>query len=245
MPGDITGTDVLSGGSFRFEPGPLFAQIVLADEINRATPKTQSALLEGMQERTVTSSGVRHELPSPFFVLGTQNPIEMAGTYPLPEAQLDRFMLKLLLGVPSAEEISQILERTAGASEPQVHPVATAEDVLRAQELVRQVPAASGVRSYAARLVRATHPADASACDDVKRSVRHGASPRAAQALVLCGKVFALLAGRYHLAHADVRRAAPSALRHRLVLNLEAHARGVSADQLVALAVERTPEEAA
>jgi MoxR-like ATPase len=243
MPGDITGTDILSDGKFAFQPGPVFAQIVLADEVNRATPKTQSALLEAMQERAVTSGGVRHELPAPFFVLATQNPIEMAGTYPLPEAQLDRFMLKLVLGVPSEEEIAEILERTSGNAEPALEAVASAEDVARAQRLVRDVPAAHTVRSYAARLVRRTHPQDPSAPEKLKRFVRHGASPRAAQALILCGKVFALLAGRFHVGYSDVRAAAPSALRHRLVLNLEAHANGVSADALLGEVISTTPEE--
>jgi MoxR-like ATPase len=242
MPGDITGTEVLAEGRLQFEPGPLFAQVVLADEINRATPKTQSALLEGMQERLVSSGGIRHALPAPFFVLATQNPIEMAGTYPLPEAQLDRFMLKLVLGMPSADELAEILDRTAGGSEAQASAVASAEDVLAMQKLVRDVPVASEVRSYASRLVIGTHPREPSADADIKRYVRHGASPRAAQALVLCGKVNALLAGRHHVGYSDVKRVAPSALRHRLVLNLEAHAGGVSADTLVTKVVESTRE---
>ena len=164
MPGDITGSEVLASGgegrTFSFEPGPVFAQIVLADEINRATPKTQAALLEAMQERTVTVGGETHALPEPFFVLATQNPIEMAGTYPLPEAQLDRFMLKLKLGVPSENELVEILVRTAEATEPEVAPVASAEDVLRMQRLAREVPVSTGVRRYASRLVLATHPDD-------------------------------------------------------------------------------------
>jgi MoxR-like ATPase len=247
MPGDITGTEVLAPAEeakrLRFEPGPVFAQIVLADEINRATPKTQAALLEAMQERAVTAAGVRHALPEPFFVLATQNPIEMAGTYPLPEAQLDRFMLKLRLAMPSEPELVAILERTTEAHEPDVGCVASAEDVLGVQRLAREVPLASHVRSYAARLVLATHPEDPSAPESVRRYVRYGASPRAAQALVLCGKVRALVAGRLHVGFVDVRGAAPSALRHRLVLNLEAHAEGVSADAIVADVVKGIPEE--
>ncbi len=246
MPGDITGTELISaegaGGGFRFERGPVFAQVVLADEVNRATPKTQSALLEAMQERAVTSAGVRHELPRPFFVLATQNPIEMVGTYPLPEAQLDRFMLKLRLGVPSEDELVEILARTAEAAEPEVEAVASAEEVVAMQELAREVPVSSGVRAYAARLVLATHPDREGAPAGVKRYVRHGASPRAAQALVLCAKVHALLAGRMHVGPSDVRRSAAPALRHRLVLNIEAHASGADADSLVAEVIDSTPE---
>jgi len=247
MPGDITGSDVLAGpeegrGRFRFEPGPIFAQVVLADEINRATPKTQAALLEAMQERAVTALGVRHELPSPFFVLATQNPIEMTGTYPLPEAQLDRFMLKLVLGAPSEEEIVSILERTAEAEEPRVEPVASAEDVLRMQGFARSVPVSSGVRTYAARLVRATHPDDASAPEAVRRYVRYGASPRAAQSLILCGKVRSLLAGRMHVGFSDVRASCESAFRHRLVLSLEARAQGVSPERIVSDVVNAVRE---
>ncbi|MHC4251135.1 MAG: AAA family ATPase [Planctomycetota bacterium] len=250
MPGDITGTELMSGdgsgggpgGGFRFERGPVFAQVVLADEVNRATPKTQSALLEAMQERAVTSAGVRHELPSPFFVLATQNPIEMAGTYPLPEAQLDRFMLKLKLGLPDEKELVEILARTAEAAEPNVGAVASAEEVMAMQALAREVPVASSVRAYAARLVLATHPDREGAPGGVKRYVRHGASPRAAQALVLCGKVHALLAGRMHVGPSDVRRSAAAALRHRLVLNIEAHASGADADAIVAEVTEAVPE---
>jgi len=245
MPGDITGTEVLAGdgaATFRFEKGPIFAQIVLADEINRATPKTQAALLEAMQEGSVTSGGTSHELPKPFFVLATQNPIEMAGTYPLPEAQLDRFMLKLKLGLPSEAELVAILERTAEAVEPEVGEVASGPDVLAMQELARAVPVASNVRAYAARLALATHADAPGAPDSAKRYVRHGASPRAAQALVLCAKVHALVAGRYHVGFSDVKRSCASALRHRLVLNLEAHATGVDADKVVADVIEATSE---
>jgi MoxR-like ATPase len=248
MPGDITGTDVLAeagaGTSFRFEKGPIFAQVVLADEVNRATPKTQSALLEAMQEGAVTSGGVTHELPRPFFVLATQNPIEMTGTYPLPEAQLDRFMLKLRLGLPGEDELVKILERTAESEEPRVGAVASAEDVLRMQEFARQVPVASNVRSCAARLVLAGHPGSKGAPESVRRYVRHGPSPRAAQALVLTAKVHALLAGRYHVGFSDIKKSAAGALRHRFVLNLEAHASGVDADKVVADVVEATAEVA-
>jgi len=249
MPGDITGTEVLADAGaerrFRFEEGPVFGQIVLADEINRATPKTQAALLEAMQERTVTAGGVRHPLPEPFFVLATQNPIEMAGTYPLPEAQLDRFMLKLRLAVPGERDLVTILERTAEAAEPAVEPVAGAEDVVRMQRLAREVPVASHVRAYAARLALATHPGNEYATAAVKKCVRYGASPRAAQALVLCGKVRALVAGRAHVSFADVRACAKSALRHRVVLNLEAHATGMDPDRLVGEAIASVPEDGA
>jgi MoxR-like ATPase len=255
MPGDITGSEVLAAGrrpderdgearAFRFEPGPVFAQIVLADEINRATPKTQAALLEAMQERAVTVGGERHALPEPFFVLATQNPIEMTGTYPLPEAQLDRFMLKLKLGVPSESELVEILVRTAEAAEPEITSVASAGDVVEMQRLAREVPVSTGVRRYASRLVLATHPDDEAAPASVKRFVRYGASPRAAQALVLCGKVYALLEGRMHVGFSDIRRAAPGALRHRMVLNLEAQAGGADADAVVREVVESVPEDA-
>ena len=249
MPGDITGSEILSGAgggegrAFSFEPGPVFAQIVLADEINRATPKTQAALLEAMQERSVTVGGETHPLPEPFFVLATQNPIEMAGTYPLPEAQLDRFMLKLKLGVPSENELVEILVRTAEAAEPEIAPVASAEDVIKMQRLAREVPVSSGVRRYASRLVLATHPDNEAAPAPVKKYVRYGASPRAAQAVVLCGKVYALLDGKAHVGFSDIRRAAPGALRHRLVLNLEAQASGADADAVVSEVIEGVPED--
>jgi MoxR-like ATPase len=246
MPGDITGSEVLASGggrTFSFEPGPVFAQIVLADEINRATPKTQAALLEAMQERAVTVGGERHPLPEPFFVLATQNPIEMAGTYPLPEAQLDRFMLKLRLGVPSENELVEILVRTAEAEEPGIAPVASADDVLRMQRLAREVPVSTGVRRYASRLVLATHPDDGTAPAPVKRYVRYGASPRAAQALILCGKVYAMLEGRAHVGFSDIRRAAPGALRHRIVLNLEAQASGADSEAVAGEVIEGVREE--
>lgn len=248
MPADITGGEVLSQGgtgaepAFRFQPGPIFAQVVLADEINRATPKTQAALLEAMQEGAVTTLGTTRQLPRPFFVLATQNPIEMAGTYPLPEAQLDRFMLKLVLNMPSEKELVSILERTTEPGEPDASAAATPEEVLKMQELALAVPVASPVREYAARLVLATHPQRPSACDAVKRYVRYGASPRGAQALVRCAKVRALMSGRMHVGFSDIKAFAPSALRHRLVLNLEAHARGVSADAIVSEVVASVKE---
>jgi len=238
MPADIVGTDILEEAedgrrTFRFQPGPVFTHLLLADEINRATPKTQSALLEAMQERTVTVANRSYPLEPPFMVLATQNPIEMEGTYPLPEAQLDRFLFKVNVTYPSAEELVEILDRTTGAEEPQVEKVADRETVLAMMEWVRQVPAPSPVAEYAARLVLATHPDHGGAPEMVRRYVRYGASPRGAQALLLGGKVAALMAGRFNVALEDVRAVAPAALRHRIILNFEAQAEGVGADEVV------------
>ncbi len=247
MPADIVGTDILeeSGDGrreFRFQPGPVFTNLLLADEINRATPKTQSALLEAMQERTVTVASRSYPLAAPFLVLATQNPIEMEGTYPLPEAQLDRFLFKINVAFPSSEELVEILDRTTGEAEPQVAVVADGAAVLAMGTLARQVPVASPVSEYAARLVIATHPESDAASEMVRRYVRYGASPRAAQALVLGGKVTALLAGRYNVAFQDLRAVAPAALRHRVLLNFEAQAEGVSADDVVAEVLKAVPE---
>ncbi|HUT74871.1 MAG TPA: AAA family ATPase [Armatimonadota bacterium] len=243
MPADITGTNILyesdSGGrQFRFEPGPVFANIVLADEINRATPKTQSALLEAMQEHSVTVAGTGRRLEEPFLVLATQNPIEMEGTYPLPEAQLDRFLFKLLVPFPSLEQLGVIMDRTTSASEPTVEPVLTGARVLEMMRLVRSVPIAPHVQELAMRVVLATHPDQESAPESVRRYVRYGASPRAGQALVLGGKVQALLDRRYNVAVADLRAVAAAALRHRLVLNFEGEADAVAPDLLVADALK-------
>jgi len=238
MPADIVGTDILEEAEdgrrvFRFQPGPIFTNLLLADEINRATPKTQSALLEAMQERTVTVANRSYPLEPPFMVLATQNPIEMEGTYPLPEAQLDRFLFKVNVTYPSAEELVEILDRTTGAEEPEVEVVAGGETVRAMVGLARQVPASSPVAEYAARLVLATHPDHESAPEVVHRYVRYGASPRGAQALLLGGKVTALMAGRYNVALEDIRAVAPAALRHRVLLNFEAQAEGVTADEVV------------
>jgi len=246
MPADIIGTNLLAEDdagrrSFRFEAGPVFANVVLADEVNRATPKTQSALLEAMQERTVTVGRTTHPLPAPFLVLATQNPIEMEGTYPLPEAQLDRFFLKLLVRYSSREELNEILERTTEAAVPTLEKVLGAREVLDGQDLVRQVVLAPPVRDYAARLVLATHPGGEHAVDAVNRFVRYGASPRGAQALVLAAKVRALASGRYNVSFDDVRAFALPALRHRLILNFEGEAEGVTTDQVVARVVEAVP----
>ena len=246
MPADIIGTNLLAeseGGerSFRFQQGPLFANIVLADEVNRATPKTQSALLEAMQERTATVGRTTHRLPAPFFVLATQNPIEMEGTYPLPEAQLDRFIFKLLVRYSSREELNAILERTTEAATPKVEKVLGGARVLDGQELARQVVVAPHVRDYAARLVLATHPGGPFAIEPVSRFVRYGASPRAAQALVLAAKVRALASGRYNVSFEDVGHFALPALRHRIILNFEGEAEGITTDQLIAQALEKVP----
>ena len=239
MPADITGTTVLhetdrDDGSrkreFRFQPGPIFAQIILADEINRATPKTQSALLEAMQERSVTASGTSHPLPRPFFVLATQNPLEQEGTYPLPEAQLDRFFFKILVPVPSRADLHEILARTTGADEPRVEPVLDAEALQRHQALVRRAAMAEHVRDFAVRAVLATHPESEFATPMVKQYVRVGASPRAAQAIVLASKALALLDGRAAASVDDIRRIAAPALRHRLILNFEGEGEGVTTD---------------
>ncbi len=246
MPADIVGTDVLELGEdgerrFRFRPGPVFTNLLLADEINRATPKTQSALLEAMQERQVSVGGQTHPLPRPFLVLATQNPIELEGTYPLPEAQLDRFLFKVLVTYPSAAELVDILNRTTGAQVPEPAAVADAETVRAMQALAREVPVASPVADYAARLVVATHPDAPEAPDLIRRYVRYGSSPRGAQALLLGARVTALLAGRYNVAFEDIRAVAPAALRHRLIRTYEAEADGISADQLVNAVLEAVP----
>lgn len=237
MPADIAGTNIIveDGGrrEFRFQPGPIFANLLLADEINRATPKTQSALLEAMQEHTATTAGVTRSLPRPFFVLATQNPIEMEGTYPLPEAQLDRFLFKTLVRFPSADELARIATRTTGGAQATVSPVAGADDVIALNDLVRRVPAADAVVQFAVRILLATHPDQANAPAAVKRYVRYGASPRGLQALLLSGKVRALLEGRFNVAFDDVRAVAKPALRHRFFLNFEGEAAGLTTDAVI------------
>lgn len=249
MPADILGTNLVVQDDaghrrFEFQPGPVFAQIVLADEINRATPKTQSALLEAMQEHAVSIAGVSRPLDEPFFVLATQNPIEMEGTYPLPEAQLDRFLFKLTVAFPGLDELREIAERTTGPDAPQARRVTDGAGLLRLQRLARQVPVAGFVQEYAARLVLATHPARPEAIDVVRRLVRYGASPRGLQALLRAGKVRALAQGRLNVATDDVRALALPALRHRIILNFEGEAAGTNPDDvlrqvLVALDAER------
>jgi MoxR-like ATPase len=238
MPADIVGTiiiatDVDGQRAFRFEKGPIFANLVLADEINRAAPRTQSALLEAMQEHQVTVSGTTYKLPLPFFVLATQNPIEMEGTYPLPEAQLDRFLYKLVVPYPDEEELIEIAKRTTGSSMPKVDKIATSEILVAMQQLARKVPVADNVYRYMARLVGATHPDEADALDTVRRHLRVGASPRGLQALVWGGKVEALMDDRKAVSIDDVRRVVYPALRHRLLLNFEAEADGVSPDEIL------------
>jgi MoxR-like ATPase len=238
MPADILGTEILTDQDgrreFRFRPGPLFANLVLADEINRATPKTQSALLEAMQESSVTVAQHTYRLEEPFFVLATQNPLEMEGTYPLPEAQLDRFFFKVNVSMPAVQELVQIFDRTTGQDSPAASVAASGADILQMRELARQVPIASHVREYIASLVLATHPDNPQAASLVKKYVRYGSSPRGGQALVLGAKVTALLAGRYNAAFEDVHAVAPAALRHRLILNFDGLAEGVSPDAIIA-----------
>jgi len=242
MPADILGTRILEetstgGHAFRFERGPVFGNVVLADEINRATPRTQSALLEAMAERQVTVYGETWKLDEPFFVVATQNPIEMEGTYPLPEAQLDRFLCKVLLEAPGEGELTAILQATTGESRPRGAAVLAPADVLEMRRLVREVPASSEVVRFVARLVRATDPRSETAPESIRRLVRYGASPRGGQSVLLLGKARALLRGRPWVSEEDVVALAPPALRHRLVLGYEGEASGVQPDELVAEAV--------
>ena len=244
MPSDITGTEVIDtdeGGkrSFRFIAGPVFANIVLADEINRTPPKTQAALLEAMQERQVTSGGTRHDLPVPFFVLATQNPIEQEGTYPLPEAQLDRFMFLVDVGYPSADEEFQIVKQTTTGSQAKLSKVLSPAEILSLQELVRRVPVADHVVRYAVELVRATRPKEAGAFDFVQKNVAWGAGPRASQFLVIGAKARAILAGRYSATVDDVRALARPVLRHRVLPNFTAESEGITSARLVDQIVER------
>jgi len=255
MPADITGTTIVvetrkedgtTGRQFQFQPGPIFAQIVLADEINRATPKTQSAMLEAMQERSVTVGGETRPMPGPFFVMATQNPIEQEGTYPLPEAQLDRFFLKLDVGYSTRQELHEILNRTTRGEAPSIEPVLEAGQILEYQKLVRQVIIAPHVQDYAIRCVLATHPDDPEhAASLTKQFVRFGASPRAAQSLVLAGKVRALLEGRANVAIDDIKAMLLPAMRHRVLLNFEGQAEGVTPDMVLNDIMDNLPVEAA
>jgi len=237
MPADIVGTDILfdedGRREFRFQAGPVFANLVLADEINRATPKTQSALLEAMQEHSVTVARQSYKLDEPFLVLATQNPIEMEGTYPLPEAQLDRFLFKVNVEFPSSNELVEILDRTTGAAMPIPEKAADGATILQMSALARKVPVASHVSDYVARLLVASHPESPPAPPMVKQFVRYGSSPRGGQALILGAKITGLLAGRLNVAFEDVQLVAPAALRHRLLLNFEGQAEGVSTDAIV------------
>ena len=248
QPADITGTDILEDSEDgrtkvrRFQPGPVFANLVLADEINRATPKTQSALLEAMAEKTVTIASRTYHLEPPFFVLATQNPLEMEGTYPLPEAQLDRFMFKVNVSFPSLNDLVSILDRTTGVESPEAQRVADGAQVLEMGRLALNTPVASHVSEYVARLVLNTHPDTDGAPPLVKQFVRYGASPRGAQSLILGAKCNALLEGRFNVSFEDVAVVAPGALRHRLLLNFEGLAEGISADAVISDVVKATPK---
>jgi MoxR-like ATPase len=231
MPADIVGsmvmeTDERGGKSLRFQPGPVFAHLVLADEINRATPKTQSALLEAMQERTVTSGTNTHELEAPFLVMATQNPIEMEGTYPLPEAQLDRFLMKILVTYPSRDELNKIVELTIQREDAQLSPQLDRDGIMELRSVCRQVMVARHVQDYSIDLVMSTQPGTPHAHELANKYLRYGSSPRGAQALVECGRVLALMRGRFHLSIDDVQHVAASVLRHRIILNFDAHAEG-------------------
>jgi MoxR-like ATPase len=247
MPADILGTTMIVEGEqgqrdFVFRKGPVFTQVLLADEINRATPKTQSALLEAMQEGSVTVGGHSHRLAQPFLVLATQNPLEMEGTYPLPEAQLDRFLFKIDVPFPDLHELSQIIDRTTGTGRQRVEPVMSGEELLGLREVVRAVPVAEPVKLYALRLVLASHPEREDSPEFVRRSVQYGASPRGAQAVILGAKVHALLSGRGQVDYEDVRAMVRPALRHRLLLNFEGQAEGMTPDKLVARLLEAVPD---
>jgi len=248
MPSDIIGTNIISEAAdgkraFSFQSGPIFAQIVLADEINRATPKTQSALLEAMQEHSVTVGGTIHRLEEPFFVLATQNPIEQEGTYPLPEAQLDRFFVKLIVNYSGRDEMATILDRTTQNVWPEPQRVMGGDEIRRWQNLIREVLLAPAVQDYAIRLVLATHPLGEFAVADTNRYLRFGASPRGAQAIVLAAKVRALLRGRYNVSFEDIRAVYLPAMRHRILLNFEAQAENIPADQVLAQIVNEVSEK--
>ena len=248
MPADVTGTTIVvegpGGREFKFRKGPIFAQIVLADEINRATPKTQSSLLEAMQERSVTVGGETHILEKPFFVMATQNPVEQEGTYPLPEAQLDRFFFKLVVGYSTRQEMSEILNRTTSNVETRVERVVDAETIVAHQQSVRQLPVSESVQDYAVRCVLATHPGGDLATPQVERFFRMGASPRAAQTLVLAGKVNALREGRDSVEVSDIKKAVLPAMRHRCIMNFEAEAEGMTTDQVLQNILDTLPAEA-
>lgn len=238
MPADVVGTNIitkdnLEGGMFKFQPGPIFSNIVLADEINRATPKTQSAMLQAMQEKTVTVANTTYHLPKPFFVLATQNPIEMEGTYPLPEAQLDRFLFKLEVPFPTLEELADIVTMTTGSTQEELHAVTNSEELLTLMEIVKEIPIARPVLEFALKLVLATHPETEDVPDITKKYIRYGASPRGAQAIISAARIRALLEGRYNVAFEDIRYTAYPALRHRIFLNFEGLSEGLEADNLI------------
>jgi MoxR-like ATPase len=249
MPADILGTNMVMeapGGrrEFQFQRGPIFAHLILADEINRATPKTQSALLEAMQEHSVTAGGEIRKLAEPFFVMATQNPIDQEGTYPLPEAQLDRFFFKVLVGYPSAEELTEVLTRTTGGARVEVAKVLPRETLQELMKTVREVPVASHVKDYAVRLVLATHPKTDTAAPIANQYLRFGSSPRGGQTLMLAGKVRALIQGRFNVSFDDIQAVAPAAMRHRLILNFEAEAEGITTDHIIAQILADVPRDA-
>lgn len=246
MPADILGTNLVmetpaGRREFQFQRGPIFAHIILADEINRATPKTQSALLEAMQEKQVTAGGEMRKLAEPFFVLATQNPIDQEGTYPLPEAQLDRFFFKLLVGYPTGAELTEVLNRTTERVTVQVKKVIDGPRLLELQQLVREVPVASHVKDFAVRLVLATHPKTETAVPIASQYLRFGSSPRGGQTLILAGKVRALTQGRFNVSFDDIQAAAAAALRHRLILNFEAEAEGITTDHIITQVLKEVP----
>jgi len=248
MPADILGTNIVmevAGGrrEFEFQRGPIFAHLILSDEINRATPKTQSALLEAMQEHQVTAGGELRRLAEPFFVMATQNPIDQEGTYPLPEAQLDRFFFKILVGYPSAEELSEVLTRTTTGHKAQVEKVLNRESLIELMNLVRQVPVASHVKDYAVRLILATHPRTETAAPIATQYLRFGSSPRGGQTLMLAGKVRALIQGRFNVSFDDIEAVTAPALRHRLIPNFEAEAEGITTDHILAQILKDVPRD--
>jgi len=249
MPADILGTNLVvetpeGRREFQFQRGPIFAHIILADEINRATPKTQSAMLEAMQEKQVTAAGELRKLAEPFFVLATQNPIDQEGTYPLPEAQLDRFFFKLLVGYPSGAELTEIINRTTERHKAQLEKVVDGPSLMELQTLVREVPVASHVKDFAVRLVLATHPKTETAVSVSNQYLRFGSSPRGAQALILAGKVRALAQGRFNVSFDDLQAVAAPALRHRLILNFEAEAEAITTDLIIAQVLKDVPRNA-
>src|SRR5467141_1694836 len=249
MPADILGTNIvmeIAGGrrEFQFQRGPIFAHLILADEINRATPKTQSALLEAMQEKQVTAAGEIRKLAEPFFVLATQNPIDQEGTYPLPEAQLDRFFFKLLVGYPSADELTEVLTRTTTGARAQIQKVINREALLELMDLVREVPVASHVKDYAVRLVLASHPRTDTAAPIATQYLRFGSSPRGGQTMILAGKVRALIQGRFNVSFDDIEAVSLPAMRHRLILNFEAEAEGITTDHIIAQILKDVPRDA-
>ncbi len=249
MPADILGTNIVmevpgGGREFRFQKGPIFAHLILADEINRATPKTQSALLEAMQEHSVTAGGEIRRLDEPFFVLATQNPIDQEGTYPLPEAQLDRFFFKLLVTYPTAADLTEVLNRTTENRKIEINPIVTRDQMIELQHLVRQVPVASHVKDYAVRLVLATHPKTETAAAITNQYLRFGSSPRGGQALLLGAKVRALTQGRFNASFEDIEAVVLPTLRHRCILNFEAEAEGITTDHVLAQVMRDVPRDA-